>query len=134
MSNIKYFLVVFLFSITFCDDTCFERRGREKVYEHNDTAGPDIVNDLTCGKENPEKETDCTKYGTSSGLLCCWIAENPDSKTTKNGKCYLLPESKADSHYIEDCAQLKDGYWSCGNSSSYLKAISVLFVILIALL
>ena len=89
--------------------------------------------ELTCGKENPTKEKDCTKYGTGSGLLCCWIADSGEASSTIDGKCYLLPESKADSHNIDGCAQFKDAYWSCGNSSSYLKAITVLFVILVAL-
>ena len=28
---------------------------------------------IECGKKNPKKEKDCTKYGTDSDMLCCYV-------------------------------------------------------------
>ena len=133
MANMKLILPIFLFTIVFCAQKCYEDNKTKEKFDQSAISAPEKKSELTCGKENPTKEKDCTKYGTGSGLLCCWIAESGEASSTIDGKCYLLPESKADSHNIDGCAQFKDAYWSCGNSSSYLKAITVLFVILVAL-
>ena len=130
MANMKLILPIFLFAIIYCGQKCYESN-KSKSNFNQETDAPSIVEDLTCGKGNPKEESDCTDYGTGSGLLCCWIADNGESSS---GKCYLYPESKADSHNIDGCTKFKTQYWSCGNSSSYLKAITILFVILAALL
>jgi hypothetical protein len=39
-----------------------------------------------------KNEKDCMKYGTGSGMLCCWVALNDK---TKDGSCYLIPETIA---------------------------------------
>ena len=89
--------------------------------------------DITCGKKNPKEPKDCTKYGTDSGMLCCWISKDKDST---DGKCYLLSEKMADQKGIDGSKifqnQNSDGYkfWNCGNKSTYLD-INI-FVILIA--
>ena len=135
MANMKLILPIFLFTIVFCGQKCYEERKSKDSFTQSGSP-PATVEALTCGKENPKSEKDCTKYGTGSGLLCCWIAESGEASSTLDGKCYLIPESKADGHNIDGCAEFendKKKYWSCGNSSSYLKAITVLFVILVAL-
>ena len=40
------------------------------------TPGPYTNTGLTCGKENPKDQTECTKYGTDSGMYCCWVAND----------------------------------------------------------
>ena len=47
---------------------------------------------LKCGKDNPSKESHCTKYGTDSGFLCCWISS---SKESDSGKCGLMSYGEA---------------------------------------
>ena len=93
----------------------------------NDSA-PTPVHELTCGKSSPSKAEDCTKYGTGSGMLCCWTAKEKDSK---NGNCYLLPETKANEHGIDGDKLFDDSsdgnkYWSCGNKSTFLQANIIL--------
>ena len=95
---------------------------------------PNIIPELTCGKDSPKKEEDCTKYGTGSRMLCCWVAENINSK---NGKCYLLPQTLAESEtYNIDGEQefmtSPDGYkyWSCGNKSTFLN-VNILIILLV---
>ena len=93
---------------------------------------PEIIATLTCGKEYPQKEEDCTKYGTGSGMLCCWISETE----TGTGECYLIPQDLAEEagikgeKYFQD-ATSKKKYFSCGNKSSYLnyKFIMILLAI-----
>ena len=96
--------------------------------------------DIACGKENPKKEKDCTKYGTDSGMLCCMVSQKPDYS---EGKCYLLS-----SHYGEEILKLKesngrkkfsnkdnnDEYWSCGNKCQYYNINLFFFVISIFLI
>ena len=92
----------------------------------NSGSSPNIVEELTCGKESPSEQKDCTKYGTGSGMLCCWVAEDKDST---NGKCYLLPQTIAESDTYQingeqEFATSSKGYryWSCGNKSNFLNA------------
>ena len=78
--------------------------------------GTDYPN-IECGKKNPKKPKDCTKYGTDSGMLCCWVEKNSD----KNGKCTLLSHIKADEKKIDGIKEFKYGEkWDCGNKSNYL--------------
>ena len=75
---------------------------------------------IKCGKDNPTKESHCTKYGTDSGFLCCWI-KNPSLE-----RCGLMSYGEAKDKGIKGTATVKndddvDTYYSCGNNSSYLK-------------
>ena len=92
------------------------------------TGGPYTNTGLTCGKENPKDQTDCTKYGTDSGMYCCWVAE--DENDTK-GKCHLISLTKIERNEIDGCAQFSDSYWSCGNFSSNIIINKILFGFLI---
>ena len=79
-------------------------------------AGTDYPN-ITCGKNNPKKEQDCTKYGTDSDMLCCYV-----QKLNVKPFCTLLYYGKADEFKIDD-KQTFNGTekWSCGNKSVYLS-------------
>ena len=83
--------------------------------------------DLTCGKEKPKKDTDCTRYGTDSGMLCCFVEFQGD----KN--CYLIFGEKAKKEFdIIGEKEFDDGSkWSCGNISVYLSIN--MFIILISI-
>ena len=101
--------------------------------EEDHQTPPTTIQDLTCGKNRAKKEKDCTKYGTGSGMLCCWVAK---AKSDKSGKCYLLPESLANSKGIDGSKEFTTGeykYWSCGNKSIYLK-INIIILSLIVFL
>ena len=92
------------------------------------TGGPFTNTGLTCGKENPKKQTDCTKYGTDSGMYCCWVAQNENDE---NGKCHLISLKKIERSGIDGCAKFTDSYWSCGNFSSYIKMKKIIFGFLV---
>ena len=84
---------------------------------------PDIYDALKCGEEdNPEDEKDCTKYGTGSGMVCCYIS--PLNK--KDGKCRLVPDNLARERNIKGSqtfptyTQTNAQYWDCGNNSNYI--------------
>ena len=83
---------------------------------------------IKCGKDNPEKEKDCTKYGTDSGMLCCFVKRSNETKI-----CTLLniDIAKKDTINIKD-TQTFDGdeYWSCGNKSFNLSMNIFVFLIL----
>ena len=95
-------------------------------------SAPKLVEELTCGKSSPKKPTDCTKYGTGSGMLCCWVSEN---EKDENGKCYLLPQTLAESNGINGEKLFQnstDGnnYWSCGNKSNFMS-INIIILLLV---
>ena len=97
----------------------------------NSNVPPEPEPELTCGKKNPEKDTDCTKYGTGSSVLCCWVAE---SKSSTNGNCYLFPETLADSYGIDGEKEFGSGsnkYWSCGNKSTYININIIMFLLIL---
>ena len=78
---------------------------------------------IKCGKKNPKTPTDCTKYGTDSGMLCCWVTSGEHE--TNNAECTLLSYKMADLKgisgekiYIGDYSKR---YWNCGNNSVYLN-------------
>ena len=98
-----------------------------ELYEKT-TGGPFTNTGLTCGKENPKKQTDCTKYGTDSGMYCCWVAQNENDE---NGKCHLISLKKIERSGIDGCAKFTDSYWSCGNFSSYIKMKKIIFGFLV---
>ena len=91
---------------------------------------PPIINDdypnIPCGKKNPKNPKDCTKYGTDSGMLCCWV-----SNTQKTEQfCTLLYYKKAEEKNIKGEQTFTTGdknrYWNCGNKSFYLN-LNILF-------
>ena len=88
--------------------------------------------DISCGKPNPKKEKDCTKYGTDSGMLCCWVAKE---KTDTQGECTLLSQKTAESEpfKFKGSEEFADSYWSCGNKSFHLKA-DIIFVLILIIL
>ena len=86
--------------------------------------GDDYPN-ITCGKKNPKKEADCTKYGTDSDMLCCYVEKDKD-----NHFCTLLYINRAVELGIKDKQTFEDGeFWSCGNKSVYLS--NNIFIVLI---
>ena len=98
-----------------------------ELYEKT-TGGPFTNTGLTCGKENPKKQTDCTKYGTDSGMYCCWVAQNENDE---KGECHLISLKKIERSGIDGCAKFTDSYWSCGNFSSYIKMKKIIFGFLV---
>ena len=92
---------------------------------------PKYVEELRCGKDVPKKETDCTKYGTGSGMLCCWVAKDENDK---DGKCYLISETVADNAGIDGKKFFTTSqiYFSCGNKSFYLN-YNIIMILLILL-
>ena len=99
----------------------------EKLYQKT-TPGPFTNTGLNCGKENPKEQTDCTKYGTDSGMYCCWVANNENDI---NGKCHLISLTKIERNEIDGCAKFSDSYWSCGNLSNNISINKILFGLLI---
>ena len=84
---------------------------------------------IPCGKNKPSKASDCTKYGTDSGMLCCWYSE---SNTSTNGLCTLLSENKAKQKEIDGDKTFIFGkykYWNCGNKSFYISSNIILIII-----
>ena len=83
---------------------------------------------ISCGKKNPKKESDCTKYGTDSEMLCCYI-EVGDKKY-----CTLFYDIKAREIGISPENNFNDkSRWNCGNRSFYLSINIILLLILIFL-
>ena len=83
---------------------------------------------ISCGKKNPKKESDCTKYGTDSEMLCCYI-EVGDKKY-----CTLFYDDKAREIKISPENNFNDkSRWNCGNRSFYLSINIILLLILIFL-
>ena len=90
--------------------------------------GVDCPN-ISCGKNKPSKIKDCTKYGTDSGMLCCWISE---SEYSNNGICTLVYQKKAEDMGIKGNATFNIGiykYWNCGNKSFYITSNMILIII-----
>ena len=85
---------------------------------------------IKCGKDNPEKEKDCTKYGTDSGMLCCFV-----KRSNETNFCTLLniDIAKKDTINIKGTQTFDGEYWSCGNKSFNLSMNFFVFLILIFL-
>ena len=86
---------------------------------------------ITCGKKNPKKHNDCIKYGTDSGMLCCYVEIQG-----KNIGCYLLSEKMAELKKIDGSKTFPDGdnseTWDCGNNSNFLKIkLAFIFIALL---
>ena len=126
MSINKFIIISLLINIFLADDSEYENP-------------PDFFSDLTCGKSingSPKDEKDCTKYGTGSGMLCCFVANNRG----ESGECYLLPASLGDaikenggSKLFKNPKEGKKAYWSCGNKSYFLN-IDIIMIFLILFL
>ena len=85
---------------------------------------------IKCGKDNPEKEKDCTKYGTDSGMLCCFVHSNE----TKICTLLNIDIAQSDKLNIKGKKTFDNGdYWSCGNKSFNLSMNFFVFLILIFL-
>ena len=82
---------------------------------------------IPCGKEKIKKEKDCTKYGTDSGMLCCYV-----KLSNKTQFCTLLnmDTAKSENFQIKGSKNFTTEYWSCGNKSLYLSINIILFLIL----
>ena len=87
---------------------------------------------ISCGKPNPKKEKDCTKYGTDSGMLCCWVA---GTDKVSGAKCTLLSQKTAEdnTYNFKGSKVFDDKYWSCGNKSFHLNA-DIFFVLILIVL
>ena len=126
--NKKFILIIELL-LSYINENLCERCSKytENLYNKT-TGGPFTDTGLTCGKENPEKQTDCTNYGTDSGMYCCWVAKDENDK---KGKCYLISLTKIERNEIDGCAQFTDSYWSCGNYSNKIQMNRILIILAI---
>ena len=82
------------------------------------------------GKNNPKKEKDCTNFGTDSGFLCCYSKYSNGTTT-----CELMSYRHAENLGIRGTLTDDNGnYFSCGNSSTFVKFTYVLIVFLLSIL
>ena len=116
-----FFFIILVFNYIKAEPEAEEKKKPEKGVDY-----PDI----SCGKANPTKETHCTKYGTDSGMVCCWVKKTDESDAI----CTLISDKSARSHGIEGNKNYGDEYWSCGNKSFYIYLNMFLFFISILLL
>ena len=121
---IKITIFLFINSLTFINNT-FEDKAPKVGDEY-----PGI----NCGKKEPKKPEDCTKYGTDSWMLCCWVSNSKNNR--ENGECLLLSTKmanlknlKGEKEFIE--SEDSKYYWNCGNDSSF---INIKFMILCSIL
>ena len=95
-------------------------------YPKNGTHYPGIK----CGKDNIKKEKDCTKYGTDSGMLCCYVKFYNDNSEI----CTLLNHDTAKTFGIKGEKNFTNvganQYWSCGNKSIYLS-INIIWILIL---
>ena len=84
---------------------------------------------IKCGKDKPKKEADCTKYGTDSDMLCCYVENLNDGSK----RCTLFYKKRAEDGFgIDPENSFSNGEkWNCGNKSFYLSIN--LFIILISI-
>ena len=84
---------------------------------------------IKCGKDNPQKEKDCTKYGTDSDMLCCYVENLNDGSK----RCTLFYKKRAEDGFkIDPENSFSNGEkWNCGNKSFYLSINT--FIILISI-
>ena len=88
---------------------------------------------IRCGKKNPKKYEDCTKYGTDSGMLCCWVSSG--EYETNDAECTILSTKMADMKGIVKKKSFIQGtkkFWACGNNVAYLnlKLIYLFYILL----
>ena len=123
MSIIKFILFSLLINLFIAEDG-------------NNATPPEIVEELKCGEEDsPEDEKDCTKYGTGSGMVCCYIS----TLDKKNAKCRLVPNNIArergirGSNTFPGYGNVNEQYWDCGNNTNYIY-IQLLNILLFMIL
>ena len=126
--SLKCLLIFFIINSLISEKLCKRCDNYGEKFERLNEEGPITTTDLSCGKSNPKEQEDCSKYGTDSGMYCCWVAENENDN---EGKCVLISKKKIERSEIDGCAQFKNSYWSCGNFSEYLKINK--FILLIAI-
>ena len=125
MSTIFYIIFIIILKIIYVFD--------------DDDEPPILLEDypgIKCGKRNPKKPTDCTKYGTDSGMLCCWTSSG--EYETSDAECTLLSIRYAELKGISGIKKyvISKGkrYWNCGNNVAYLNLnLIYLFYILLFL-
>ena len=110
------------------NNNCERCKKYTKRLFYKTTNGPFTNTGLTCGKSEPKEQTDCTPYGTDSGMYCCWVAKDENDT---NGKCHLISGKKIDRNEIDGCAKFADSYWSCGNFAHNLKINKIILMLLI---
>ena len=128
--TIKHNLIIFIF-LTYFSFILSKYQESDKEAPKNGKDYPGI----TCGKKDPKKPKDCTKYGTDSGMLCCWVS---GSRESSSGLCTLLSTNKADNMNIDGETLFKSGennnyYWNCGNKSIFLNICILLNIVLLFL-
>ena len=125
----KKLIIIIGFILIFINYIICERCSKYTSNLFNKTTGGPFTNTgLTCGKKHPGNQKDCTKYGTDSGMYCCWVAKDENDQ---NGTCHLISLTKIERSGIDGCAQFIDSYWSCGNFSSNIKMNKIIFGIFI---
>ena len=77
---------------------------------------------LSCGKK-PTDSTKCSKYGTDSGFLCCYIRVQNEEPY-----CRLITHKKAESLGIKGELTINGTYFECGNSSNYINFSLFIFL------
>ena len=92
---------------------------------------------IKCGKKEPKKPEDCTKYGTDSWMLCCWVSNIKTNR--ENGECQLLSTKMADIKDIKGEKEFTIGnfsklYWNCGNDSSFINIKFIIFYLILVFL
>ena len=122
--NINLLLIIFILFSLIKNNLCKRCDNYGGNFYINDHTGPFTNTGLSCGKSNPKEQEDCTKYGTDSGMYCCWVAKDENDN---HGKCYLVSEKKIERSGIDGCAQFSDSYWSCGNFGRNLKIDKIIF-------
>ena len=82
----------------------------------------DFKDNISCGKK-PTDSTKCSKYGTDSGFLCCYIR-----KQNEEPYCRLIAQKKAESLGIKGELTINGTYYECGNSSNYINISLFIFL------
>ena len=82
----------------------------------------DFKSYITCGKK-PTDSTKCSKYGTDSGFLCCYIRIQNEEPY-----CRLIEKKKAESLGIKGELTINGTYFECGNSDNYINISLFIFL------
>ena len=97
---------------------------------------PTTYDELSCGDDEPEEPSDCTDYGTGSGMVCCWISD----VDRKKGKCRLVPDDTARDQGIAgqktfgSTVDADKRYWDCGNKANFINFNMAIILLLLFLL
>ena len=96
---------------------------------------PTTYDELSCGDDEPEEPSDCTDYGTGSGMVCCWISNEAKTK----GICRLVPDDTARDQGISgektfsSYSDVNKRYWNCGNKANFIY-FNLAFILLLLFL